>query len=98
MQETNKMKQSEPKHIMVPSSDFYMTNNPTPMLDVTSPRGSLVGTGHKNKYPEGILYPPVAKYLESEPDIANQKRLLSGLLKRLISGLSLPGRYVCTRI
>ena len=43
------------------------------VLDVPSQCGSGVGTGHKNKYPAGILYPPVEKYLSSEPDLAKWK-------------------------
>ena len=68
------------------------------VLDGSTPRGSGVGTGHKNKYPTGILYPPVAKYLSSKPDIAKQKRLSSGLLKKFSAGLPMPGRYVGTCI
>ena len=68
------------------------------VLDRPDPRGSGVETGHKNRYPEGILYPPVEKYLTSEPDLAKQKRLSSCLLERLRAGMSMPGRYVSTRI
>ena len=68
------------------------------MLDRSAPCGSLVGTGHKNKYPAGVLYLPVTKYLASEPDLANQKQLLSGLIDLLRAGLTLPGRYVVTCI
>ena len=68
------------------------------MLDGPAPRGSGVGTGHKNKYPADILYPPVAKYLSSEPDLAKQKRLSSIMIERLREGLTIPGRYVGTCI
>ena len=68
------------------------------VLDGSTPRGSGVGTGHKNKYPTGILYPPVAKYLSSKPDIAKRKRLLSGLIERLRAGLPMPSRYIGTHI
>ena len=67
-------------------------------MDGPAPRGSGVGTGHKNKYPAGILYPPVEKYLASEPDLAKQNRLSSGLINRLRAVLPMPGRYVGTRI
>ena len=43
------------------------------VLDGSASRGSGVGTGNKNKYPAGIFYPTVAKYLSSEPDIAKRK-------------------------
>ena len=68
------------------------------VLDIPDPHGSGVGTEHKNKYPEGILYPLVAKYLAIKPDLAKQKRLLSGLFKIFLSGLPMPSRYVGTRI
>ena len=68
------------------------------LLGGPAPRGSGFGTEHKNKYPAGILYPLVAKYLASEPDLAKQKLLLSGLIERLIVGLSMPGRYIGIRI
>ena len=68
------------------------------VLDIPDPHGSGVGTEHKNKYPAGILYPPVAKYLSRKTDIAKQKRLSSGLLKQFISCLLMPGRYVGTCI
>ena len=64
------------------------------VLDGPAPRGSGVGTGYKYKYLAGVLYPPVAKYLASEPELAKQKRLSSGLIERLIAGLPFPGRYV----
>ena len=72
--------------------------DPNLLLYGPAPRGSGVGTGNKKKYPAGILYPPVAKYLASNPDIAKRKRLSYGLLKRLREGLPMPGRYVGTRI
>ena len=68
------------------------------VLDRSASRGSGVGTGHKNKYPAGILYLPVAKYLSSKPDIAKRKRLLSGLIERLRAGLPMPSRYIGTHI
>ena len=68
------------------------------VLDGSAPRGSGVGTGYKNKYPVGVLYPPVAKYLLSEPDISKQKLLLYVLLERLRAGLPIPSKYVGTRI
>ena len=68
------------------------------LLDRPAPRGSGVGTGYKDKYPAGVLYPPVAKCLASKPDLSKRKQLLSGLLEGLRSGLPLPGRYVGTRI
>ena len=43
------------------------------LLDGLAPRGNGVGTGYKDKYPAGVLYPPVAKYLTSEPDLAKGK-------------------------
>ena len=64
------------------------------LLDEPAPRGSGVGTGYKYKYPAGVLYSPVAKYLTSEPDLAKRKKLSSSLLERLIAVLNFPGRYV----
>ena len=66
------------------------------MLDGTATRGSVVGTAYKDKYPAGVLYTSVTKYLAREPNIAKRKRLSSGLLKRLRAGLLLPGRYAGT--
>ena len=66
--------------------------------DGPDPCGSGVGTRYKDKYPTGVLYPPVAKYLVSEPDLAKRKQLSSGLLERLRAGLPLPCRYVGTCI
>ena len=68
------------------------------LLDGSAPRGSGVRTGHKNKYPAGILYPQAVNYLSSEPDIAKRKQLSSGRFEKLRAGLPMPGRYVGTRI
>ena len=42
-------------------------------LDGTAPCGCVVGTGYTDKYPEGVLYPLVPKYMASELDLAKQK-------------------------
>ena len=68
------------------------------LLGGPAPRGSGFGTGHKNKYPAGILYPQAVNYLSSEPDIAKRKQLSSGRFEKLRAGLPMPGRYVGTRI
>ena len=68
------------------------------LLDGSDPCGSGVGTGHTNKYPAGILYPLVEKYLTRQLDLAKRKRLSSGLIEPLIAGLPIPYRYVGTHI
>ena len=41
------------------------------VLDGPAPHGSGFGTRYKDKYPAGVLYPSVAKYLAGELDLAD---------------------------